>query len=117
MFDFDAVDQMESSEEEDMSRGNHLNKGPIEKSTWAPCSKQRKVGMYTMTRAAIATDRQKVMEDDQQEPATIDERKAITTRAAQKIQAQLEKKRVAVDIPANAESNRECRLLCFQVGE
>jgi hypothetical protein len=117
VFDFDAVDQMESSEEEDMSRGDHINKGPIEKSMWAPRSKQRKVGMDIVMRAAMATDGQKVMKDDQQEPATIDARKVITTRAAQKIQAELEKKRLAVDILANAESTRECPLLCCQVGE
>jgi hypothetical protein len=116
-FDFDAVDQMASSDEEDMSTGIHQTKGPIRKTTLAPLSKQRKLGIDTATSAAIASDGPKVMESYQQEPVMTDERKSITTRAAQKIQEQLEKKRLEIDISTNAESTSKCLLLCFQVCE
>jgi hypothetical protein len=105
-FDFDAVDQMASSDEEDMSTGIHRTKGPIRKTTLAPLSKQRKLGIDTATSAAIASDGLKVMESDQQEPVMIDERKAITTRAAQKIQEQLEKKRLEMDISTSVAAAR-----------
>ena len=132
VFDFDAVDEMESSEDEDgpmprelksgpskaanptagesMSRGIHRNKGPIEKSTWGPLSKQGKLGMDSGMRVAMATDGMKVLVDNQQEPATTEERKAIT-RVAQKIRDRLEKKRVVMDGLANAQSTGKRHLL------